>query len=503
RRIDAAVARRAEFLPSTHPEKFMQSTNQTPPLVSDCAAERNFPTQLVLRRARLGLLIGALALSGCSGSEGVPSSESGGSLGEPAGGKTSSGGAVTSGGSVSTGGASAGGVLSNGGSTGSPGQTDTLATGGATASGGTPNGGSTAQGGGSQGGTHSGGTAPGGAGGSSTGGTANGGSGAGGTSGGTTNVGGTGGGGGTSNCTVTPIDPKATQATKNLLCYLYSIYTKSVLSGQQEQSWDPDRNALFTYTNQQTGKYPAVWGGDFLYEGSATYAKPYAAANGIIMMRYHMGAPPNADTYENSKLTVTNYDNLTVAGTAENTSLNSKLDRMATQLKDMGMPIILVPYHEVDQFAWFWWSKGTGPQFQKLWKYTVDYINNVKDVHNVIWTLGFGHDGALAAYYPGKEYVDLGGIDQYDKGTQPFLTQWNSVKSVFGNTMPLPLHETGTLPQPADMWAKGATWLLWNVWCNYLNTAAEGYTWNTPETIKSAYADSHTITRDELPTNLK
>jgi hypothetical protein len=43
---------------------------------------------------------------------------------------------------------------------------------------------------------------------------------------------------------------------------------------------------------------------------------------------------------------------------------------------------------------------------------------------------------------------------------------------------------------------------MWNVWATYQNTDAEGYTWNTPETIKSAYADAHTITRETLP-NLK
>jgi hypothetical protein len=37
------------------------------------------------------------------------------------------------------------------------------------------------------------------------------------------------------------------------------------------------------------------------------------------------------------------------------------------------------------------------------------------------------------------------------------------------------------------------------VWATYQNTNAEGYTWNTPESIKSAYNDSHTVTRELLP----
>jgi hypothetical protein len=38
-------------------------------------------------------------------------------------------------------------------------------------------------------------------------------------------------------CNVAPVNPKATQQVKTLLCYLYSIYGKKVLSGQQETSW--------------------------------------------------------------------------------------------------------------------------------------------------------------------------------------------------------------------------------------------------------------------------
>jgi hypothetical protein len=319
------------------------------------------------------------------------------------------------------------------------------------------------------------------------------------------------GSGPTGDCKVAPIDPSATAEAKKLLCYLYSIYGTKVLSGQQETSWSNPQGDIDYYV-QTVNKHPAILGGDFLYQdgakpGSTTSvrAAAYWNAGGLTMLRYHMGAPPLADTYDNSKGTVTNFDNLTVAGTAENTSLISKLDYMAGELKflqDAKVPVILVPYHEVDKFAWFWWSKCTGAQFIKLWKYSVDYVTKTKGVHNVLWMVGYGHDGAMADFWPGATYADLGGIDQYDKGTQPFANLFTGVKAVVGTTMPIPLHETGTIPQPAAMFPTAAPWLMWNVWATYQNTAAEGYTWNTPETIKTAYADSHTITRETLP-NLK
>lgn len=322
-----------------------------------------------------------------------------------------------------------------------------------------------------------------------------------------TSNGGTGGSGGTPGC-VAPIDPSATAEAKKLLCYIYSIYGSKVLSGQQETSWS-NPQADIDYYVTTVSKHPAILGGDYLYQdgakpGSNTTKRAiaYWNAGGLTMMRYHMGAPPNADTYDNSKLSVANFDNLYKDGTSENTSLKSKLDYMAGELKvlqDAKVPVLLVPYHEVDKYPWFWWSKGTGPQFIKLWKYTVDYVTKTKGVHNALWVMGYAHDGAMAEYWPGKEYTDLGGIDQYDQGTQPFVEHFKGTKAVVGSTMPIPLHETGTIPQPSAMFPTNAPWVLWNVWATYQNTNAEGYTWNTPESIKSAYADSHTVTRESLP----
>jgi hypothetical protein len=370
---------------------------------------------------------------------------------------------------------------------------------GSSSSAGTPNSGGSATAGTS---STSGGAASAGTAGSLTGGSSTGQSGA---AGGGAPMGGSGGNTAAPDCT--PIDPNATAEAKKLLCYIYGIYGKSVLSGQQETSWSNPQRDIDYYTSA-IGKHPAILGGDYLYQDGAKpggnttkRALAYWQAGGITMMRYHMGAPPNSDTYDNSKGTVANFDNLTKENTTENNSLKSKLDYLAGELKvlqDAKVPVLLVPYHEVDKYAWFWWSKCTGAQFINLWKYSVDYINKTKGVHNVIWVMGYGHDGAMADFFP-TGYTDLGGIDQYDKGKQPFLEQWESTKAVVGATMPIPLHETGTIPEPAAMFPSTAPWVLWNVWAGYQNTNAEGYTWNTPESIKEAYADPRTVTRESLP----
>ena len=101
------------------------------------------------------------------------------------------------------------------------------------------------------------------------------------------------GAGGSTTCSVSPVNPNATPQARKLLCYLYSLYGKNVLSGQQETSWSNPANDVNWY-NTNVGKYPAILGGDYLYpSGTTSRAQAYWNAGGITMIRYHMGAPPS------------------------------------------------------------------------------------------------------------------------------------------------------------------------------------------------------------------
>jgi hypothetical protein len=367
-------------------------------------------------------------------------------------------------------------------------------------------------GGASSGGSHAGGNNAGGAntagtnaGGMSSGGTNSGGTNSGGaSSGGGNSAGSSGAGGGmNSGCNVTPVDPDATPAAKKLLCYLYSQYKNHVLSGQQETSWsNPVGDIDFYQTN--TSKYPAILGGDFLYAGTSpsnqgtttSRAQAYWEAGGIPMFRYHMGAPPNSDSYQNSMLgyTSTQCNNVVTAGTSENTSYKSKLDSVASNLltlQSAGVAVILALFHETQPNGWFWWSKCSSSQFLALYKYSYDYLVNTKGVHNIVRLMPFS-GSPNAGFYPGKTQVDLAGPDTYATNP-PFSGTFSSTASFVGSTTPIPLHETGTIPQPATMFPSAAPWLLWNVWAGYeMNN-------NPVANIKSAYSSAYTVTRDELP----
>ncbi len=434
------------------------------------------------------LLFVAVALSGCGGSSDGSASETGGSTqGGTGGGSAGSGGSP-----VSTGGASGTGGARTGGSTGiSSGGAPATSTGGSASTGGmTATGGVTATGGTQgQGGAGKGG-ATGGAGTAGRMGT-----------GGVSGTGGAASGGSSGACNVTPVDPAATAQVKSLLCYLNSINGNHVLSGQQETSWSNPAGDI-SYYSTNIGKYPAILGGDYLYpSGTTSRALAYWQAGGLTMMRYHMGAPPLADTYPNSEMS-TNYANVLTTGTAENTALLSKLDYLARELKtlqDGNAAVILALFHEVQPNGWFWWAKGTGDQFKQLWQLAFNYLTKTKGIHNVIWLCPFSGSPS-AAYFPGKDWVDLSGPDEYaNANSQPFTSNYTAARTAVGNSIPMPLHETGAVPQPASMFPSTAPWLLWNIWCTYENAAQNGVTYNTVASLKMAYSSSYTITRDLLP----
>jgi hypothetical protein len=419
---------------------------------------------------------------------------------------TGGGGSGTPGGGASGAYAGAGASLGGGGTQGISGQP-----GGGAATGGAPTAGAS-NGGANNGGAPTGGGSTGGAanGGANHGGASNGGAAMGGASnGGASNGGAAGSGGGTtSGCSVAPVDPNATQQAKNLLCYLYSIYGKKVLSGQQETSWSNPANDISYYTgNSSIGKAPAILGGDFLYTGTGTAsqgtttsrAQAYWAAGGLTMIRYHMGAPPNSDSYANAMLKYTSAQcvNVITSGTAENTSYISKLNGIAANLQTLqtaGVPVILALFHETQQMGWFWWSTCSNTQFIALYKYTYNYLMNTKGIHNIIRLMPYS-GSPTASYYPGKDFVDLTGGDTYGTNV-PFTGLYSTMRGIGGTTIPLTLHETGVVPQPSSMFPTAAPWLLWNVWAGYETSN------NTVATMASAYSSPYTITRDEIP-NLK
>ena len=91
----------------------------------------------------------------------------------------------------------------------------------------------------------------------------------------------------------------------------------------------------------------------------------------------------------------------------------------ALRLQERHIPVIFRPLHEHNGF-WFWWGGRniSSNDFTALWKYTAEYMRDVKGVHNFLYAYSpngpFADDKAYLDRYPGDDYVDIFGVDTYD-----------------------------------------------------------------------------------------
>lgn len=86
--------------------------------------------------------------------------------------------------------------------------------------------------------------------------------------------------------------------------------------------------------------------------------------------------------------------------------------------------ILFRPFHE-NTGSWFWWGAAfcDAQTYKSVFKYTVEYLRDDKDVHNLLYVYGPGSEAAnveeYAERYPGDGYVDMVGFDMYhDNPTQ-------------------------------------------------------------------------------------
>ncbi|MDC0584210.1 glycosyl hydrolase [Bacteroidales bacterium] len=88
------------------------------------------------------------------------------------------------------------------------------------------------------------------------------------------------------------------------------------------------------------------------------------------------------------------------------------------------MPVIFRPFHE-HTGSWFWWgdTRCSTAEYNELWHYTVHYLRDTLNVHNLIYAFspGAGQVKSKDDYYnifPGDNYMDIYGVDDYFGGSQ-------------------------------------------------------------------------------------
>lgn len=101
-----------------------------------------------------------------------------------------------------------------------------------------------------------------------------------------------------------------------------------------------------------------------------------------------------------------------------NEQYNAYLDMIADYSSQVNGTILFRPFHE-NTGSWFWWGKAycDSATYKNVYKYTVEYLRDTKNVHNMLYVYGPGSEAASTTEYgeryPGDNYVDMIGFDMY------------------------------------------------------------------------------------------
>lgn len=242
-------------------------------------------------------------------------------------------------------------------------------------------------------------------------------------------------------------DPNATDETVALFYNLKKLSKTKFLIGQQDAF-----NGFYNDAGgdsdikKATGNDPALLGSDFMFitdkanngqpdnwfyqqEQKITSDVKAAYAKGMVnIFCWHLREPYNQDTFYASDITdpvqKANAFKSILPGGENHDLYKSKLDKVAqvlNNLKDTNgklIPVLFRPFHEFDG-NWFWWGAAycTPDEYKQAWQFTVTYLRDTKNVHNVLYA--FSPDNSYSASsqylsrYPGDTYVDVLGIDNY------------------------------------------------------------------------------------------
>ena len=278
---------------------------------------------------------------------------------------------------------------------------------------------------------------------------------------------------------------------EKIFAYIEENFGKNIISCQQESTWMSSPDYEINYIEEMTGKVPAMRGLDFMnndFDGCVQRAKEWDRKGGLVTICWHTGVKSSG--YQESLDDKPDFDKLLTEGTDEYNELMESWDKAAKalqELRDSGVPVFWRPFHEFDG-KWFWWGKGGGDNFIKLWKLMHDKFTNEYGLDNLIWVLGYSGD-VRDGWYPGDEYVDIIGSDTYNNTTNK--KAWDKLLKITNKLMAF--HECGNVPSVEQFESDGAMWSWFMIWhTDYIMK-------NDVENLKAVYNSDKVIILDELP----
>ena len=233
------------------------------------------------------------------------------------------------------------------------------------------------------------------------------------------------------------IDAKATTETKALFFNLKNLAGKGVLFGQQDAlmygvGWKGEYDK--SDVKSITGSHPALFGWDL-----ESIAKEDTAENQLqnaeklkdyCLQAYKMGGVNTLSWHVQNFVTGKNFYDTTkcvssiLPGGEKHKEFTKALDKVASLIKSLktdkgiAIPVIFRPFHE-NTGNWFWWCKPfcTVQEYKALWQFTVQYLRDKKQLHNIIYAYSpdriSGNFDNYMERYPGDDFVDVLGFDNY------------------------------------------------------------------------------------------
>jgi mannan endo-1,4-beta-mannosidase len=278
-----------------------------------------------------------------------------------------------------------------------------------------------------------------------------------------------------------------------------------------------------------TGKYPAVYGQDFGFQGGedkdSTLARPALIeeakrqwrGGAIPTLTWHTVRPLSDEpvTFKDDvqgRLSDYEFKEVLTPGSALNKRWCEQVDVIAgylKQLRDAHVPVLFRPYHEMNG-GWFWWGGRPGKQGSAaLYRQLYDRFVNVHHLDNLVWAWNVnapnGPGMAVADYYPGADVADMLTLDVYGEFKQGYYDDMISLAA----GKPIALGEVGYVPSPEVLksqpnWTYFMTWSEWIEEANTLDVVLAIY--NAPNTasrndprVSDAMAKIRAATKETVP----
>ncbi|QES89835.1 glycoside hydrolase family 26 protein [Rhizosphaericola mali] len=187
-----------------------------------------------------------------------------------------------------------------------------------------------------------------------------------------------------------------------------------------------------------TGDYPALYGWELAdlelghdvnidsvpFDKMKDYIRFADKHRSVVTISWHINNPV---TGKNAWDTTAGAVKAILPGGEKHAIYVAYLNKVAAFIQDLKdekgelIPILYRPFHELTG-NWFWWGvQGCTPEdLQAAYRFTVDYLRNERQLHNLIIVYNTGDRFTNASEflrgYPGDDYVDVVSFDTYQYG---------------------------------------------------------------------------------------